>query len=72
MNRIKQFIEWNAFGVCSKIGDKIGIPTTTIRKYFIYTSIFTFGSPILFYFVAAFWLNIKRYVFRSERNPLLN
>ena len=72
MSRIKQFIEWNAFGVCSKIGEKVGIPSTTIRKYFIYTSFLTMGSPIILYFVAAFWMNIKRYLFSSDRNPVLN
>ena len=45
MNRIKHFVEWHVFGVCTAIGDKMGIATATIRKYFIYISFMTMGSP---------------------------
>ena len=47
MNRFKSFIEWNAFGVCTAIGDRLGISTSKIRQYFIYTSILTMGSPVI-------------------------
>jgi len=69
MNRFKDFIEWNAFGVCSAIGDRMGIATSHIRQYFIYASILTAGSPIIIYMVLAFWMNIKRYMKAAKRNP---
>ena len=28
MNRFRHFIEWQAFGVCSAIGEKMGIATS--------------------------------------------
>lgn len=61
MHPLKYAIEKSAFGVCSYLGDKMGISTRRIRLYFIYTSCLTLGSPVLFYLIGAFWLNIKRY-----------
>jgi len=70
MSRLRYFIESNAFGVCSYIGEKMGVSSTTIRKYFIYISFLTMGSPVLFYFIIAFWMNIRNYIWYSKRNPL--
>ncbi|MBL7764355.1 MAG: PspC domain-containing protein [Chitinophagaceae bacterium] len=70
MNRFKEFMEWNAFGVCSAIGNKIGIATSRIRMWFIYISFLTMGSPIIIYMVLAFWMNIKKYILSARRNPL--
>lgn len=70
MNRFKHFVEWHVFGVCSAIGEKMGIATATIRKYFIYISFLTMGSPLIVYLFVAFWMNIKRYIFNARRNPL--
>jgi phage shock protein PspC (stress-responsive transcriptional regulator) len=69
MNRFKQFVEWQVFGVCSAIGEKMGIASTTIRKYFIYISFLTIGSPLIIYLFVAFWMNVKRYIFSARRNP---
>lgn len=62
---LKDLVERSAFGVCSYLGDKLGINSAKIRLYFIYTSFVTMGSPIIFYLVMAFWLNIKKYIRRS-------
>ena len=35
MKRFKTFIEWQAFGVCSAIGDRLGIATSRIRMWFM-------------------------------------
>ena len=70
MNKVKQFIEWHVFGVCTAIGEKMGIATSTIRKYFIYMSFFTLGSPVIIYLFVAFWMNIKKYILIATRNPL--
>ena len=65
MSWIKYAIEKSAFGVCETLGEKLGISSGRIRLYFIYTSCLTLGSPIIFYLIAAFWLNVRRY--QSER-----
>lgn len=70
MNRFKHFIEWQAFGVCTRIGEIMGISTLTIRKYFIYISFITMGSPVILYVFLAFWMNIKNYITKARRNPL--
>jgi len=69
MNRFKNFIEWQAFGVCSAIGEKLGIATSRIRTWFIYISFLTVGSPIILYMILAFWMNIKKYTKAAKRNP---
>lgn len=69
MNRLKNFVEWNAFGVCSSIGDRLHISPCRIRQYFIYSSVLTMGSPIIVYMVLAFWKNMKNYIWSSKRNP---
>ena len=70
MDRFKQFIEWHVFGVCTSIGGRMGIATTTIRKYFIYLSFAKIDSPVIVYFFLAFWMNVKRYVLNARRNPV--
>lgn len=70
MNRFKNFVEWHAFGVCTAIGEKMGIATSRIRMWFIYISFLTMGSPIVIYMIIAFWMNIKEYILSARRNPL--
>jgi phage shock protein PspC (stress-responsive transcriptional regulator) len=72
MNKFKNFIEWQAFGVCTAIGEKIGIATSRIRMWFIYASFLTLGSPVIIYMIMAFWMNMKRYILAARRNPIWN
>lgn len=62
MDNIKFFVEKRVFGVCSYLGEKLGISSSRIRLYFIYTSFITMGSPVIIYLVMAFWLNLKKYI----------
>ncbi|MEK6548012.1 MAG: PspC family transcriptional regulator, partial [Bacteroidota bacterium] len=66
MYRLKYFVENQAFGVCTRLGEKFKISTSSIRLYFIYTSFLTLGSPIIIYLFLAFWMNIRRYL--RQRN----
>jgi phage shock protein C len=68
MNRFKFFVEERIFGVCSYLGEKWGIPTSTIRLYFIYTTFIAISSPIIIYLVLAFWINLKKYL-SLKKNP---
>jgi phage shock protein PspC (stress-responsive transcriptional regulator) len=70
MNKLRVFLEMQAFGVCSAIGEKLGIATSRIRMWFIYISFLTMGSPVIIYMILAFWMNIKRYILSARRNPL--
>lgn len=60
-------MERSAFGVCSYLGDKMGLASARVRMYFIYLSFATLGSPIIIYLFIAFWLNVKRYI-KNSRN----
>ena len=64
--KYRHLIEKSAFGVCQAIGEKMRIRPSRIRLYFIYSSFITFGSPVIIYFIAAFWLNIKKYISRKR------
>ena len=70
MKKLREIIELNAFGVCSAIGEKLGIASSKIRMWFIYISFLTMGSPIIIYMIMAFWMNMKSYILFGKRNPL--
>ena len=61
MQLLKTMIEQKAFGVCTKVGEKMGLSTKRIRLFFIYISFLTFGSPVLVYMILAFWINLRNY-----------
>ncbi len=69
LNGFRKFIETPLFGVCTWLGEKMGIKTTTVRLYFVYISFFTFGSPIIVYFVMAFLLENKNYFKPKRKRP---
>jgi len=69
MNKLKSFVEWNAFGVCTAIGTRMGIAPSRIRQYFMYTSVLTMGSPVVIYLILAFWRNLNNYIRLTRRNP---
>jgi phage shock protein PspC (stress-responsive transcriptional regulator) len=62
VQRIQTFFEKYAFGVCTALGDKMGIATSSIRLFFIYASFLTFGSPIIIYLSLAFILNMRSHL----------
>jgi phage shock protein C len=68
VERIQFFFERNAFGVCTSLGEMLGIATSNIRLSFIYASFLTFGSPILIYLALAFIMNIRKHL--RKRNPI--
>ena len=69
IHQFKNLLEKRAFGVCSYLGQKMGIASARVRIYFIYISFVALGSPVIFYLFVAFWLNIKNYI-RNKRNAI--
>jgi len=67
--KIRKFVEPKVFGVCSYLGEKLGISSTVIRIYFIYITFIAFWSPILVYVFFAFWINVKDYL-KSKISPV--
>lgn len=67
--KLKHIIETGAFGVCTRLGDKMGIASKRVRLFFVYTSFLALGSPVIVYMILAFWVNIKNYM-RDKISPI--
>lgn len=65
----KSLIEQTAYGVCTKIGEKMGLSTKRIRLFFVYSSFLTLGSPLIVYMILAFWMNMRNYA-REKRTAV--
>ena len=70
MKRLQHFFQEHAFGVCSALGDKLGIASSSIRIFFIYASFLTMGSPIIIYLGMAFLLNMRKHLRKSNISVL--
>lgn len=68
-DKLRLIVENTIFGVCVYLGRKMNIPSKNVRMFFIYTSFLTFGSPIIIYFIIAFWVKIKTMI-NGQRNPV--
>jgi phage shock protein PspC (stress-responsive transcriptional regulator) len=68
INTWKFIIEQRFFGVCTYLGEKLGLQDSRIRLYFIYLSFITFGSPVLIYLFIAFWMEIRAKLPRRRRS----
>ncbi|MDX1627951.1 MAG: PspC domain-containing protein [Fulvivirga sp.] len=68
MKKVQHFFEKYAFGVCTRLGEKLGLATSSIRLFFIYTSFLTFGSPILIYLALAFVMNLRKHLRRRNNS----
>jgi phage shock protein C len=69
INSFKFLVEANAFGVCTRLGEKLHMSTRHIRLFFIYASCLTIGSPVILYMILAFWMQMRYYV-RGKRSPI--
>ena len=65
-NWVKDMVERHAFGVCQQMGDRMQIPASEVRKYFIYTSFIAMGSPLIVYLFFAFWFNLRKSLRRGK------
>jgi phage shock protein C len=69
IQQIQDFFEQHAFGVCSRLGEKLGLASSSIRMSFIYASFLTFGSPVLIYLSLAFIMNFRKHL-RRKNSPI--
>lgn len=70
LKRLQHFFQEHAFGVCSALGEKLGIASSSIRLFFIYASFLTLGSPIIVYMGLAFIMNMRKHLRRSNSSVL--
>ena len=65
------FFEKRAFGVSEFLGTKFGVNPALVRKFFIYLSFVTLGSPLLIYFPMAYFLENKdKLYWRKKRKTV--
>ncbi len=69
MKKLRSVLENTVFGVCAYIGRHLNMPSKNIRLFFVYSSFFTLGSPIIIYLVVAFWMKLKSMI-NGKRNPV--
>ena len=69
MENLRSFLELQFFGVCSYLGEKLSMPSSRIRLFFIYATFVAAGSPVIIYLALAFLINIKDYI-KGKRNPI--
>lgn len=67
MRFLQDQLEQHVFGVCERLGDKMGISSRSIRLFFVYFSFITYGSPIVVYLGLAFVMNMRSYL-RQRRS----
>ena len=70
MEKLKLYFQDSAFGVCSRLGEKLHFPIDSIRLFFIYSSFVTLGSPVIIYVTLAMMMKIRKYL-RRMNNPVL-
>ena len=71
LDKILIFFEKRAFGVSEFIGTKFGVNPALVRKFFIYLSFVTLGSPLLIYFPMAYFLENKNKLYwRKKRKTV--
>jgi phage shock protein C len=68
MKKVKHFVEFHAFGVCTRLAEKLGMSISSVRLYFIYATFLTLGAPVIIYLSLAFLMNMRHY-FRRRYNP---
>lgn len=68
---IRNSLDLQAFGVCSKIADLLNMKASSVRLFFIYSSFLTLGSPLLAYLIMAFVFRLKNMV-NSKRSSVFD
>ncbi|HLT08580.1 MAG TPA: hypothetical protein VK014_13705 [Cyclobacteriaceae bacterium] len=70
MEKLKLYFQDSAFGVCSRLGEKLNFPIDSIRLFFIYASFVTLGSPVIIYVTLAMMMKVRKFL-RRMNNPVL-
>ncbi len=69
LERMKHMVETGVYGVCTYLGDRMGISSSRIRLFFIYATFLTLVSPVIIYMSMAFLLRLRDYM-RGFMSPL--
>lgn len=62
IDKVRAFCEVNYFGVCERLSEKIGVSSSSVRLFFIYTTFITSGVSVFVYLVLAFTMNLRKFL----------
>ena len=65
IDKLKNILELQWFGVCTWWAEKLGISKSKIRLFFIYLSFLTAGSVSIIYLMMGFILDVRN-IFRKK------
>lgn len=66
LHGLRYFMERNGFEVSSRLADKLGIRTSSVRLFFIYLSFATVGLWFGIYLILAFWIKLKDLIYTKR------
>ena len=66
LERLRYFMERNGFEVSSRLADRLGMRTSSVRLFFVYLSFATVGLWFVVYLVLAFWLKLKDLIYTKR------
>jgi len=69
--QLKYFFEKYGFHVASRLADRLGMRTSSVRLFFIYFSFATAGAGFALYLILAFWLRLKDLI-RTKRSSVFD
>jgi len=66
IQKIVFFFEMRSFGVSEWWAKKLGVETTRVRLFFIYSSFLALGSPLIIY-LAMGWVLENKHIFKLRK-----
>ncbi len=66
INRLEKY----SFGVSAYLAEKMNMSVSKVRMFFIYSTFLAAGFPVIVYLLAAFVLDIRKFVKVKSRNFL--
>lgn len=65
---IKLWIEKNAFQFFTTLSEVLGVASSRVRLFFLYSAFLTATSPLILKLILYFWFNIKTYVHEKRKS----
>lgn len=66
IDNTRHFLEKHGFNVLSRLADRLGMRTSSVRLFFVYVSFFTFGLSFGLYLTLAFLLRLKDMIYTKR------
>ena len=65
---LKLWIEKNAFQFFTTLSEVLGVASSRVRLFFLYTAFLTATSPIILKLILYFWFNLKKYIHERRKS----